>query len=459
MRARFTALTKRVTAIAGAVALTTAALLAGAGAAAADPISPGNIDFDAHGSITVHKHEQPNPQGEVGDGSLQNVDSAPIEGVEFTVEQLDIDLRDPEVWERLNDIDPANPGPRLSGTRAGQTKPDGTVTFENLPVGVYLVTETNGPSNVVTKAAPFIVVVPMPVKGNWTYDIHAYPKNPVSTLDKTLDETADQAALGQGDEVVWNVKSTAPALANNDTLRKYEINDLLDGRLGYVNVTDVQYDGTALDPTDYTVTAPAAYQTGEITVALTEQGLNKVKANSGKDLTFKLVTVVIDDIDDGAIPNNATQITNINDQETKIESNEDITYWGYVNVLKQDKANAKKLAGAEFQVFPTEADAKAGTKAITINGETTFTTAADGTLKIGALNVGADGTQRDYWIKETKAPTGYVLDETVHKVTVKPGQNADVVYTIDNVKHDVPDLPLTGATGTALFAVIANLRS
>ncbi|WP_201613146.1 SpaH/EbpB family LPXTG-anchored major pilin [Gulosibacter hominis] len=469
MSARITALTKRVTALAGAVALTAAALLAGAGAATAatvDPTptptpGPGNVNFDAKGSIIVHKHEQPNPQGEVGDGSDLGVLPGALEGVPFTVEQLDIDLTDPAAWDQLEGLQPGDVDVMDGGySDTLTTDGDGIANFTGLPVGVYLVTEGDAPAElgIVNKAAPFIVVVPTSINDTWTYDVHAYPKNTVSKLEKVLDEEQDGTTFGQGEEVRWNVTSTAPTLTADDVLNKYEITDNLDSRLSFVGVENVMYGGEALDAAYYEVVPETGGQT--VTLRFTEAGrawLAEEDAegtnNSGKDLTFDIVTKVVGDIGDGVIVNEATQLTNFNDDETDTEtpSNEDETYWGNVNILKQDEANQLQLSGAEFQVFRTAEDAAAGENPIAVNGETTFTTDENGVITISSLNVGADGTSRTYYIKETKAPEGYVLDETVHEVVVVPGANSEVVYTIDNMKQDRPDLPLTGATGTIIF--------
>lgn len=465
MSARITALTKRVTALAGAVALTAAALLAGAGAATAattDPNpGPGNVNFDEQGSIVVHKHEQPNPQGEVGDGSDLGVLPGALEGVSFTVEQLDIDLTDAAAWDQLEGLQPGDVDVMAGGySDTLTTDGDGIANFTGLPVGVYLVTEGDAPAElgIVSKAAPFIVVIPTSINDAWTYDVHAYPKNTVSQLEKVLDEEQDGTTFGQGEDVRWNVTSTAPTLTADDVLNKYEITDNLDSRLEFVGVENVMYGGEALDAAYYEVVPETGGQT--VTLRFTEAGLAWLAEedaegtnNSGKDLTFDIVTKVVGDIGDGVIVNEATQLTNFNDDETDTEtpSNEDETYWGNVNILKQDEANQLQLSGAEFQVFRTAEDAAAGVNPIAVNGETTFTTDANGVITISSLNVGADGTSRTYYIKETKAPEGYVLDETVHEVVVVPGANSEVVYTIDNKKQDRPDLPLTGATGTIIF--------
>ncbi len=64
------------------------------------------------------------------------------------------------------------------------------------------------------------------------------------------------------------------------------------------------------------------------------------------------------------------------------------------------------------------------------------------TGKTGIVTVGTDGmvtipnlaVNRTYELTETKAPAGYVLDKTVHKVTLTSAQaNKVVTVTIDNV--------------------------
>ncbi|WP_270293723.1 MSCRAMM family protein [Enterococcus faecalis] len=91
---------------------------------------------------------------------------------------------------------------------------------------------------------------------------------------------------------------------------------------------------------------------------------------------------------------------------------------GSIKIVKQDKDSKKRLTGAEFQWKGT------------VTGKTgTVTVGADGTITIPNLSV-----NRTYEITETKAPTGYVLDKTVHKVTLTSAQaNKVVTVTVDNV--------------------------
>ena len=91
---------------------------------------------------------------------------------------------------------------------------------------------------------------------------------------------------------------------------------------------------------------------------------------------------------------------------------------GSIKIVKQDKDSKKRLTGAEFQWKDT------------VTGKTgTVTVGTDGTVTIPNLSV-----NRTYELTETKAPAGYVLDKTVHKVTLTTAQaNKVVTVTIDNI--------------------------
>ena len=87
---------------------------------------------------------------------------------------------------------------------------------------------------------------------------------------------------------------------------------------------------------------------------------------------------------------------------------------GSIKIVKQDKDSKKRLTGAEFQWKDT------------VTGKTgTVTVGTDGTITIPNLSV-----NRTYELTETKAPTGYVLDKTVHKVTLTTAQANKVVTVI-----------------------------
>ena len=75
-----------------------------------------------------------------------------------------------------------NANPKLTAFATATTGDKGTkgqAVFNGMPVGVYLIVETDAPSQIVNKTANFLVSIPM-VNANgdgWNYDIVANPKN------------------------------------------------------------------------------------------------------------------------------------------------------------------------------------------------------------------------------------------------------------------------------------------
>ena len=75
-----------------------------------------------------------------------------------------------------------------------KTTEDGTTTFNNLELGLYLVVETTIPKSVTSAVTPFLVSVPMTKVGEngnadptqWLYNIHVYPKNSTKVGEVTL---------------------------------------------------------------------------------------------------------------------------------------------------------------------------------------------------------------------------------------------------------------------------------
>lgn len=454
MGAQKLTLGRRLVAGLGTMAMASLAVFGMGTAAHAAPAGEGNIDFEATGSITVHKHSQPATAGDPASGADLGVLPNPLEDVEFSLEKVtSIDLSDEAHWAQLEDLTPADVADNLEAVEGPlRTDEDGMLTFEDLDVGVYLVTEgaDHGDNNIVRKAEPFLVIIPTALNGKWTYNIHVYPKNSQTKVSKELDEDSDNEAEGAGDTVSWNVSATAPQLAPGDELNELRYVDTLDDRLEFVSITDVAYDGEAwTQGNQYTVTPGQT-----VTIELTDAGLAAVQANQGQELTYKINTKVAAGatIGDGEIANEITQYTRINDQEFDFETPEAVTYWGTVLVEKYDADNSDGLADAEFQVFRTQSDAQAKTNPIAVDGETTFTTGEDGTVEIGPLNAGAEQS-RSYWLVETKAPAGYQLDDTPREITITPGTLTET-YAIPNDKQPDFELPLTGAAGTGVFMLI-----
>ncbi len=465
-------------ALAGVSAAAVAALIALGGGAVASaeegsttpPAGPANIDFTKDGSITVHKHSNRAATGEAATGDVIDLgtNADPLEGVGFKVYKADFDLTDPAVWDGLEATLQETPTVPEGQAPVGDdaTDADGQAVFSGLKPGVYIVEEqaaTEG-SNISKIAEPFYVVLPLvlPNSNDWTYDVHVYPKNEVKTeFKKELDKASVANSHKAGDPVKWKVSYTTPtvAAAQGHKLQSLVVTDTLDARLKAVepHVQDVMYADAALEDADYTVAYDEA--AGTVTVTLTDAGLAKVSANSGRDLTFTVLTTPKDDVatGNGELVNKADVTSKVVDGEDKpvkedTGESQDTVFYGDARLSKVDAGNKAALSGAEFTLYASEEDANNGENAIG-----TYTSDENGVIDIKMIRVADDGAERDYWVKETKAPAGYVLDETVQKLTFTKGEVAEgtVHATVENVKRDNPiKLPLTGATGAMLFTAL-----
>ena len=428
----------RVAATVGTVAIAATLAFGSAAPASAAP----NIDPAAEGSITIHKFEEPTaPTNKDNNGSpVDTTGLTPINGVTFTVQQVDVDLTDPAKWQGLESYTVAEAKGNLTGVaRTETTVAGGVAAFTDLPVGLYLVTETDtGSNNIALRGAPFLVTIPLALNNDWNYDVHVYPKNTVTGLVKTVD---DSAAHVIGDPVSYTLKAQVPSLPAATSFDGFGITDALDARLSYVDAT-VTVDGVTLEAADYAIGA-----TGQnFSLTFTETGLAKLRTVQGNDVLVTLNTTV-KSLGDGAIVNQAQVF--INDPSNAFDSNEVTTSWGALKVVKHAAGEAEKvLAGAEFELYAlNDAGARiTGALKDVTDADTIFTTGTDGTFTVNGLKAGK------YELVETKAPLGYKLDSTPITVEVTVGDISEaVVLPVANTQVPAFELPLTGSTGISLF--------
>ncbi|MFC0759128.1 collagen binding domain-containing protein [Enterococcus faecalis] len=241
---------------------------------------------------------------------------------------------------------------------------DGTVTIPNLSVNrTYELTETKAPVGYVLDKTVHKVTLT------------------TAQANKVVTVTVDNVAQKGSIKIVKQDKDSKKRL----TGAEFQWKDTVTGKTGTVTVG-----------TDGTVTIPnlSVNRTYEITETKAPTGYVLDKTVHKVTLTTaqanKIVTVTVDNV----------------------------AQKGSIKIVKQDKDSKKRLTGAEFQWKDT------------VTGKTgTVTVGTDGTVTIPNLAV-----NRTYEITETKAPTGYVLDKTVHKVTLTTAQaNKVVTVTVDNV--------------------------
>lgn len=263
------------------------------GAGTTPTLTTSTIDKNAIGSITIYKYlrkdDQDNGAGN-GESFTETITpaSSPLAGVGFTVYQVmnsdalmtyydekagSSTVTVDTFWDSTTKALKSSVTPVTGGTNSKgeawdgtekRTNASGQVTFDKLPVGMYLVVETTTPSVVKSPVAPFLVSIPMTRIGDstdpstnnnlkqWLYDVKVYPKNTTVT--------------GQ-------VKITKKGVTGSDTANA----TLLSGvqfHLYKYNDANGQYE-RCTESTGGAVT-PIVYQTNDAGVA-TADGLTKGK--------------------------------------------------------------------------------------------------------------------------------------------------------------------------------------
>ena len=506
--------TRRGLGLAAAMTLAAGALVAPTGAAApADP-NGSTIDPDAATTLTIHKCEQTDANGvKEGTGNPDpQVECKPVAGVEFTITKLNVDLTTPEGWKQLADAkgDVVKAGALKSNTtQTITTGGDGLASFTDAQteVGAYLVSETRTPDKVIP-AEDFVVTLPMTNPDNttkWNYDVHVYPKNTISGVDKKV---TDKPAPGSGHDITYTITTSIPKVdyPGGARIKRYEVVDQLDKRIKKDALTPVvkivgQNETPLADTTDYTLITAEGADHNWATIQLTEEGRRKAAEarhnGTGETKVQVTLTAKFDatvnlegDLSNtaGLIPNDSPNFTwdpsNPGTKVPGIPTTPVLSKYGKVVVTKtgtDELADKTKYNGAQFQVYECTKTASGATlrdsdpstqtvDPLTIGGEKTFTTAGQGMVEINYLRANdyVDGVKKDtltdedhYCLVETKAPEGYTLQADPIPFRVL-ADNATAKAPTAVTVTDVPKnagfrLPLTGANGVIFLTVAGAL--
>lgn len=466
---------RRVTAAAGVLALGAAAALAAVSPASA-VTQPGNIDPTIPLSLTIHKLALGPENGSVaGTGQEVNVPGTPLEGATFTVARVEgVDLTTPGGWAQVPNLSPQSAATRVNaaGTVTGTTGPNGIATFDDLEIGLYLVTETELPAEATNPVAPFLVTLPFATgesgspRNQWIYDVHAYPKNAVTETTKTrIPAPANSVESRNPDLIRWGISSQIPTLAANDSVTEFVLTDNLPDELVYLptgpagvapsGVTVTNAAGLPIPVvagTDYTLVSDPA--TGAVTLTFTSggqnSGLSKLTAAQGGTVTLNVLSRAVAIPSNGIIVNTATSVVN-GASETVTGS----TPIGQLTVFAFQDENGVRtpLAGAEYRVFLNQTDANLNQNPVSINGVTNWITGANGYVEIPIITPG------NYFVREITPPAGFQLPgqaQVITQVVAGPSSITAPQQNYVEFEHNqVPAfaLPLTGGDGALWFSV------
>lgn len=498
---------------AGAV-LALVGMMGTATTAFAGDIAP--VNPKAEGSINIHKFEQPSAQGSRADGTVQNTTGlTALNGINFTIQKVDcVDLTTNAGWKKAADMvadlngssdksawTPGD-GCGLSGKQTKTTGADGAedgdALFTKLPVGQYLVTESlpEGSDLNVKTAPPFLVTVPLasPTDGSWNYNVHVYPKNTVSSINKTSD---DSALVKVGDQVTFAITSSIPG----GVLTKYVVTDPLHPGLTYQSLSAaivsggqsaelVQGDGVGCaNNCDYYVTQEAGDQVGTlgrqnvVNIVFTAAGIAKLSAALTATPGAEVKTTIVASLNVkgvGGVTNEASYTIDNGNGDHSVGTG----VGGKVDVKMGAKAFKKvnekgaNLAGAKFAVYWTSTPQFSNSNRVTglegMNGDNVLTSGADGTLSAeglrytdwasnGQLTCDDDSSTgtvsagcRYYWLVETDAPGGYLplAAPVMFKVNATGTETKIVNVSTDSITGT---LPHTGMSGIILMVLIGGV--
>ena len=339
-----------------------------------------------------------------------------------------------------------------------------TVEFKNLKLGYYLVDTTLGTLCSLDTTNPNVVME---------------EKNEVPTNVKTVEEDSTPGVYGEKNDAdigqAVNFKSTITAQAGAEN---YVFHDTMSAGLTYTGVTGITLNGTAVDASNYTVTAPAA-DGDTFDVTFTQAFCDTLKANDKIVISY---TATLNEKAKVGLEGNKNESKlsygEINETTGKPSGttppSETKTYTWDLDVLKYANGDeATVLKDAQFVLLNS-----AKTKVATIvNGKVTSWVAVPAAGQDGTITwpentvlttdvngkIEIDGLDADtYYLREVKAPDGYNKLASDVEIAVTGSTTVDGELTYKTVVAKVnnqsgTELPSTGGIGTTIFYVIGGV--
>ena len=385
----------------------------------------------------------------------------------YTVEQFDALTDDSDELKTLlaglpNYISEKNIAPVGSTQTVAADK---TATFADLAMGEYFIRPTSTTS---VYQLMLQKVEPTVVDGKYVIDDVTFS---AKHKEVSVTKTADKTSVTKNEKVTYTITVEIPTYAEQATDKSFYVSDLLpDGLTIDVGSIKVQIEGVDVAAAAYTLeTTPTAEYTFKLNVSTAQYAANW-SANGGKALVITY-TATLNDNDTTEVNTKETNkvtfdysnypyVANSHKQKTDTV---DVTTFAIKIDKYVDGEETNKLAGAKFDLYrtATQAEVNAGLAVIiphtAVNGiklEWDLVTDDDGVATFEKYE--ANGTNYDYYLVETQAPSGYNILDNAVKVNFS---DADVEATagICTVKIENTSgiqLPITGGTGTVIFTII-----
>lgn len=357
-----------------------------------------------------------------------------------------------------------------TGTPVGTAKADSTdgkVTFSTTEPGLYYATVTGTPVGVNVKSTGGAVFYLSDAKdannrSMTTADVDISSK--ISDGDVTVSKKIVGSDMGNdyqatakiGEEVTFQLTASVTG-TKDEYLNSYVIHDSMAEGLDFVRVDSVAVDGTPLTATtDYTVNAD---DETDIQIALTAAYLNAAKAgtNGFYDASNVVVTLVGKLNDNAVVGRKNDDAATLYDNAVANYNKDRLSYKNKYNAESTKDGNTVHVYTFSLPVEKVDATnnnkitADAATFQLTGTNYSKTSDTVDGVVTFSGLKAGS------YTLKETAAPKGYNINNTVYTVVI--ANDGTITMSGDTItKVTVGDTPIivpaTGGQGTMIFTII-----
>lgn len=346
-----------------------------------------------------------------------------------------------------------------------------TWTFEADTAGLYLITvQKEGYTYI-----PMLAYVKDTGSGELATDVEVTAKGSEDQIRKTIEETGQSVA--EGDLVTYTVTAEYPYYDNAynpkylDSL-KFTVTDTLQNATFETNTMDlvVRVDGEELtNGTDYYMAIDPEH-TNVMTIDLGGQYYKQKYAGKEVTIAYKARVGKVSADEGGELKNDVTSSIETGETDSEVISN--VLNFTVTKIDENLDTEGEKiyLEGAGFTLYVADADGDTelsygeGNVRVSQVGTEQFTN-TKGVVTFDGLDA-----QETYYVKETTAPEGYSLNNTVY-ILERNTEGDDVSQTVaedgtiiteyifgdytdqEVVDTKLADLPSTGGIGTTIFTI------